>query len=172
MPINQNQFWDMWNKFSIKQQTLPIQNGDIWRAHFENLYKDIPINQINSDQRIIIQEKFHTLEETIKDNQNLLVFPLLGKNWPHRQNLSSRGKLVVQTALKTKCSNAAPQRCRAHCLSCSILYYSQDVFLTSCAKRLISPIRKSGTNQTLITTVASLSGAVWVNCSVVFSIKE
>ena len=44
--INQNQFWDMWNKFNIKQQTLLIQNGDIWRAHFENLYKDIPINQI------------------------------------------------------------------------------------------------------------------------------
>ena len=110
--INQNQFWDMWNNFNTKQLILPIQNYDISRAHFENLYKDIPINQINSDQRIIIQEKFHTLEETIKDNQNLLVFPLLGKNWPHRQNLSSRGKLVVQTALKMKCSNAAAQRCR------------------------------------------------------------
>ena len=50
--INKNQSWDIWNKFNTKQQILPIQNGDIWGAHFENLYKDIPINQINSDQHI------------------------------------------------------------------------------------------------------------------------
>lgn len=43
--INQNHFWDMWNNFNSKQpQALPIQNGEIWRAHFENLNKDIPIN--------------------------------------------------------------------------------------------------------------------------------
>ena len=70
--INQNKFWDMWNKFSTKQQTLYIQNGDIWSAHFENLHKDIPTNQINSDQ-YIIQEKLQTLEETLKDNQNPLI---------------------------------------------------------------------------------------------------
>ena len=64
----------MRNKFNIKQQTLPIQNGDIWRAHFENLYKDIPINQINSDQ-CIIQENLQTLEETFT-NQNPLDFPI------------------------------------------------------------------------------------------------
>ena len=52
--INRNQFWDMWNNFNTKQpQALPIQNSDIWRAHFENLYKDIPINLINSNQCII-----------------------------------------------------------------------------------------------------------------------
>lgn len=52
--INQNQFWDMWNNFNTKQpQALPIQYGDIWRAHFE---------------------KLQTLEETIKDNQNPLDF--------------------------------------------------------------------------------------------------
>ena len=43
----------MWNKFNTKQQTLPIQKGDILREHFENLYNDIPINQIKSDQCII-----------------------------------------------------------------------------------------------------------------------
>ena len=77
--INQNQFWDMWNKFNIKQQTLPIQNGYIWRAHLENLYRDKPINQINSDQRSI-QEKLQTLEERSKNNQNPLDFPICGKN--------------------------------------------------------------------------------------------
>ena len=73
--INQNQFWDMWNNFNTKQLILPIQNYDISRAHFENLYKDIPINQINSDQ-CIIQEKLQTLEETIKNNQTPLDFPI------------------------------------------------------------------------------------------------
>ena len=39
--IYQNQFWDMWNNVNTKQpQALPIQSGDIWRAHFENLYKE------------------------------------------------------------------------------------------------------------------------------------
>ena len=58
-PINQNQFWDMWNNFNTKKpQALPIQNGDIWRAHFESLYKDIPINQMISDQ-CIIKEKLN-----------------------------------------------------------------------------------------------------------------
>ena len=59
----------MWNKFNTKQQTSPIKIGDIWTAHFENLYKDIPINHIISYQSII-QEKLQTSEETIKDNQN------------------------------------------------------------------------------------------------------
>ena len=33
--INQNQFWDVWNKFNTKQQTIPIQNGDIWGPHLK-----------------------------------------------------------------------------------------------------------------------------------------
>ena len=65
----------MWNKFNTKQQTLPIQNGDIWRAHFENLYKDITTNQISTDQ-CIIQEQLQTLKETIKNSQNPLDFPV------------------------------------------------------------------------------------------------
>lgn len=58
----------MWNNFNTKEpHALPIQNGDIWRAHFESLYKDIPINVINSDQQII-KENLQRLEETIKNN--------------------------------------------------------------------------------------------------------
>lgn len=50
----------MWNNFNTKQlQALPIQNGDICRAHFENLYKDIPVNLINSDQWIIKKNSKH-----------------------------------------------------------------------------------------------------------------
>ena len=59
-----------------------------------------------------------------------LNFQLLGKDWPHRQNLSSRGKLVVQTALKMKCWNAAAQKYTVQCWICSILHHSQDVFFT------------------------------------------
>ena len=57
--INQNQFWDMWNKFNIKQQTLPFQNGDGLRAQFENVFKEIQVNQINSDQHVIQENSKH-----------------------------------------------------------------------------------------------------------------
>ena len=52
--IDQKQFLDIWNNVNTKQpQALPIQNSNIWKAHFEKLYAEKPINLINSDQCII-----------------------------------------------------------------------------------------------------------------------
>lgn len=34
----------------LQPQALPIHTADIWRAHLGNVYKDLPINQINSQQ--------------------------------------------------------------------------------------------------------------------------
>ncbi len=74
--VNHNQFWDMWNNLSTtKPQDLPIQDGDIWTKHFENLYKEIPPKQLinNSDR---IKHSLQTYEDTIKNNQNPLDFPI------------------------------------------------------------------------------------------------
>ena len=94
-----------------KQQTLPIQNGDIERSHFENLYKDIPINQINSDQHII-QEKLQTLEKTIKDNQNLLDLPITWKELTTQTKSLQPRKACGPDSIKNqmlKCSNPEMQ---------------------------------------------------------------
>ena len=142
--INQNQFWDMYNNFNTKQaQALPIQNGDIWRAHFENLYKDIPIN---SDQNTI-NEKLRALEETIKDNQNPLDFAI------------TLEELITQTkSLKAK-KACGPDSIRNEMLKCStpemqgaVLKLFNIILLSGCfpdiwCKGLISPIHKSGEGQ-------------------------
>ena len=105
--INQNQFWNMWNKFNTKlQQTLPIQNGDIWKAHFENLYKDIPIKQIRPEQNII-KEKLQTLEQTIKDNQNPLDSPI---TWE---------ELITQTKSLQPRKACGPDSIKNEMLKCS-----------------------------------------------------
>ena len=144
----------MRNKFNIKQQTLPIQNGDIWRAHFENLYKDIPINQINSDQ-CIIQENLQTLEETFT-NQNPLDFPITWEELTTQTQSLQLRKAGGPDSIKNemlKCSSPEMQRA---VLKLSILYYSQDVFLTSGAEDSFPPFIRVETSQTLITTVASV----------------
>ena len=142
--INQNQFWDMWNNFNAnKTQALPIQNGDIWRAHFENLYKDIPINQMNSDQ-CIIKEKLQILEKTIKDNQNPIDFPI---TWE---------ELIQQTKYLKPRKACGPDRISNEMLKCStpemqgaMLKLFNVVLRSGCfpgmwCEGLISPIHKNG----------------------------
>ncbi len=41
--------------FSSEFSTLPIQDGDIWTKHVENLYKEIPPNQLNDNYNLIKQ---------------------------------------------------------------------------------------------------------------------
>ncbi len=63
----------MWNNLSTtKAQDLPIQDGDIWIKHFENLYKEIPPKQLN-DNNNLIKKNLQTYEDTIINNQNPLV---------------------------------------------------------------------------------------------------
>ena len=41
--IYQNQFCDLWNNLSTtKPQELAIQDVEIWKTYFDNLYKNIP----------------------------------------------------------------------------------------------------------------------------------
>ena len=129
------------------------------------------MNLINSDQ-CIIQEKLQTLEETIKDSQNPLDFPM---TWE---------ELTSQTKSLQPRNTCGPDSIKIEMLKCSspemqgaVLKLFNTVLQSGCfpdiwCKGFISPNCKSGTNQILITTVASVSAAVWVNYSVVFSIKE
>ena len=69
----------MWNNLSTtKPQDLPIQDGNIWTKHFENLYKEIPPKQLN-DIYDLIKQNLQTYEDTIKNNQNPLDFPITFK---------------------------------------------------------------------------------------------
>ncbi len=88
----------MWNNLSTtKPQDLPIQDGDIWTKHFENLYKEIPPKQLinNSDQ---IKQSLQTYEDTIKNNQNPLDFPITHEELTNKLKSQNVKSLVVLTA--------------------------------------------------------------------------
>jgi len=60
-------FLDMWNNLSTKNnnktQDQPLQDGEIWIMHFDNIWK--PSNQLN-DNYYLIKINLHTSEATIK----------------------------------------------------------------------------------------------------------
>ena len=51
---------------------MAIQNGEIWKKHFENLYSAITLD---SDQNNLLH-KLDILESIIKDNQNPLDYEI------------------------------------------------------------------------------------------------
>uniref|UniRef100_A0A9J8AFQ2 ribonuclease H n=1 Tax=Cyprinus carpio carpio TaxID=630221 RepID=A0A9J8AFQ2_CYPCA len=72
--INSNKFWDKWKLLNkSNQEDLAIQDGEIWKNHFQELYSSTEIQ--NSDQNEIIK-KLDNLERSIKANQNPLDFPI------------------------------------------------------------------------------------------------
>ncbi len=59
--IDQSQFWERWNNFNNKKDNLALQNGNIWKDHFEKLYEQISPNNLIHEQKQI-QEKLTILE--------------------------------------------------------------------------------------------------------------
>ena len=71
--IESNHFWENWNKLNKHhEEELAIQNGDMWRNHFANLYSNITKSQEQKD----IQEKLQILESAVKDYQNPVDTPI------------------------------------------------------------------------------------------------
>lgn len=71
--LDSNDFWKKWHSFSKPQkEELAIQNGDIWKNHFENLYTAVPLNLTQNN----LLNKLQSLESVIKNNQNSLDYPI------------------------------------------------------------------------------------------------
>ena len=67
--IDSNNFWKKWHSFNKShKEELAIQNGEIWKKHFENLYSTITPNSAQNN----LLNKLETLESVVKDNQNPL----------------------------------------------------------------------------------------------------
>ncbi len=67
--IDSNNFWKKWHSFkkSNKEQ-LAIQNGEIWKKHFENLYSAVTLDSAQNN----LLNKSEALELVVKDNQKPL----------------------------------------------------------------------------------------------------
>lgn len=71
--INNSNFWENWNNlYRPQKEELAIQNGNIWKTHFDNSYKTTEINPARNK----IKHKLEILIDKIKDNQNPLDFPI------------------------------------------------------------------------------------------------
>jgi len=142
--INQNQFWDMWNNLSTaKPQDLPIQDGEIWTNHFENLYREIPSKQLN-DNYNRIKLNLQTYEETIKNNQNPLDFPITQEELANKlKSLKGNKSCGPDSILGEMLKHSTPE------LQAALLKLFNIVLRSGCfpdiwSQGLITPIHKSG----------------------------
>ena len=75
---------------TTKPQQLTIQDGDIWKNYFNDLYRSIPPEDLNLHQ-IEIKTKLDNLESAIKNNQNPLDYPITQKELTDKlKTLNSR----------------------------------------------------------------------------------
>lgn len=142
--LNTNQFWEVWNGLSkTKSPDLPIQDGEIWRAHFENLFKEIPPHELHSNYKTI-REKLISFENTIKDSQNPLDFPItefeLECKIKHLKANKSCGPDNIRGEM---IKNSTPELQRA------ILKLFNTILTSGCypdiwSKGYITPIHKNG----------------------------
>ncbi len=142
--VNQNQFWDMWNNLSTtKPQDLSIQDGDIWTKHFENLYKEIPPKQLN-DNYNLIKLNLQTYEDTIKNNQNPLDFPITHEELTNKlKSQKCRKSCGPDSILGEMLKHSTPA------LQTAVRKLFNLVFSSGCSPEiwnqgLITPIHKSG----------------------------
>ncbi len=134
----------MWNNLSTtKPQDLPIQDGDIWTKHFENLYKEIPPNQLN-DNYNLIKQNLQTYEDTIKNNQNPLDFPITHEELTNKlKSQKCRKSCGPDTILGEMLKHSTPA------LQTAVLKLFNFVLSSGCSpdiwsQGLITPIHKSG----------------------------
>ncbi len=116
------------NLSTTKPQDLPVQDGDIWTKHFENLYKEIPPNQLN-DNYNLNNQNLQTYEDRIKNNQNPLDFPITREELPNKPKSQHSGRNAETQ------HTCASDSCAQIIQPCSPDLWSQG---------LVTPIHKSG----------------------------
>ncbi len=124
-------------------QELAIQDGQIWKDHFEKLYTH-QTDLLNNPNQLKVIEKLNALESCIKNNQNPLNYPitqeeLSGKLKSLKCNKSCGPDNIKNEMLK----NSSPELQMA-LLKLFNLTLSSGVFPEVWNTGLISPIFKSG----------------------------
>ncbi len=143
----------MWSNLSTtKPQDLPIQDGDIWTKHVENVYKEIPPNQLN-DNYHLIKQNLQTYEDTIK-NQNPLDFPITHEELTNKlKSQKSRKSCGPDSILGEMLKHSTPA------LQTAVLRLFNLVLSSGCSpdiwsQGLITPFTRVETNWTLIISEA------------------
>uniref|UniRef100_A0A3B1JC70 ribonuclease H n=1 Tax=Astyanax mexicanus TaxID=7994 RepID=A0A3B1JC70_ASTMX len=142
--IEHNQFWEMWNNLSkTKSQEIPTQNSEMWKNHFENLYKEISEKDLNSNYNLITQ-KLQSFECAIKDNQNPLDYPITQVELAQKlKSLKSKKACGPDSIRNEMLKNSTPDLQEAM-LKLFNLVLSSGCFPDIWSQGLITPIHKSG----------------------------
>ncbi len=134
----------MWNNLSTtKPQDLPKQDVNIWTKHFENLYKEIPTKQLinNSDQ---IKQSLQTYENTIKNNQNPLDFPITHEELMKKIKSQKCKKYCGPDNILGEMLQHSTPELQIAVLKLFNLVLSSVCFPDIWSQGLVTPIQKSG----------------------------
>jgi hypothetical protein len=131
--IYSNHFWENWKTLNKQQHVeLSIQNGDVWVNHFSNLFVSITKNK----QQKHIHDQIHSLESTIKDDQNPLDSPItLNELQDKIQTLQPKKDCGVDGLLN---------KFQLVTLKLFNIILSSGIFPNIWNQGLITPIHKSG----------------------------
>ena len=141
--IDQNQFWERWNNLNNKKDNLALQNGNIWKDHFEKLYEQISPNNLNHEQRQT-REKLTILESTIKNNQNPLDYLITMKELENSIKKLKSGKACGPDGIRTEMLKHSSPELKQALLQLFNLVLQSGCFPEIWSRGLISPIHKSG----------------------------
>ncbi len=142
-----------------QQKDLALQNGNIWKHHFEKLYRQISPNNLIHKQKQI-QEKLIIFESTIKNDQNLLDYLITMKEVEN--NIKNSGKACGPDGIRTEMlKHSSPE---VHLFSLAL---QSSCFPEIWSRRLISPTSgdKLDPNNNLGICVSSHLGKVF--CSII-----
>ncbi len=148
----------MWNNLSTtKPQDLPIQDGDIWTKHVENL------------MTIIIWSSKIYKDKTIKNNQNPLDFPITHEELTNKLKSQKCRKSCGPDSILGEMLKHSTPALQTAMLRLFNLVLSSGCFPDIWSQGLITPIhRRVETIWTLIISEAFVWAVIWGSYLAVF----
>ena len=139
--IDSNNFWKNWNTLNKKKhEELAIQDGEIWKSHFENLYSKCGRNPEQTE----IYQKMIDMENTINEYQNPLDYPITDTELTEKlQGLQPKKACGPDGILNEMLTNIS-HNLRLAILKLFNFILSVGYFPDVWNKGLITPLFKSG----------------------------
>ena len=117
-----------------------IQNGNTWKNHFQDLYREHPKNQAQEQ----ISEKLKDLERVIKNYQTPLDYPITELELEDKLKILQPKKACGPDGILNEMLKYSSRKCKLAILKIFNLVLGVGHFPESWSERLITPIFKNG----------------------------
>lgn len=139
--IDLNNFWKKWHSFNRpRKEELAIQNGEIWKKHFENLFSPITLNSAQTD----LLKKLKILESVVKDNQNPLDYQITEEELLLKIQALQPGKASAPDGILNEMLKFSSHKQKAAMLKLFNSILNTGYFPDIWSKGIITPIFKNG----------------------------